>query len=55
MNMVRHSSGSFGFVYFFGVVSCAFHGVDLWVSIFWPLYLGAVYADTYVVSVPVQP
>ena len=52
MNTVRRSSGPVSLLYLYGAASCMFHGVDLWVSIFWPMYLGAVYADIYAVAAP---
>ncbi len=38
------SSNGFTLVYFVGVGSCWVHGVNFWVGLFWPWYIGALFA-----------
>jgi hypothetical protein len=40
---VTHSNNNLTGVYIIGVLSCLYHGVGLWVGLFWPWYIGAVF------------
>lgn len=45
MSAGKVTSEGFTAVWFIGACSCWYHGVGFWVGLFWPWYLGAVFAE----------
>ena len=39
------TSNGFTAVYIIGACSCWYHGVGFWAGLFWPWYIGAVFAS----------